>query len=225
MKVKRNWFKWANERHEIYKHAGVRVDEVKEHSVDNKEIIRILQETLPEDAIITNDAGNFASWLHNFYTFNRTKTYIGPTSGAMGYGFPAAVGAKLAKPDKTVVSLSGDGGFMMTAQELETAVRYNIPVIALVFNNSMYGTIRMHQEMHYPKRVIGTELSDVNFSSLGTALGAQGFRVTTHKEFKYSLERALLSKGVTLIEIMTNPQQISVQSTIDSIREKSMQKA
>lgn len=224
MKVDKSWSKWAKERNEIYKHAGDGVGEEKEHSVDNKKIIRILQETLPEDAIITNDAGNFASWLHNFYSFNRSKTYIGPTSGAMGYGLPAAIGVKLANPDKTVVSLSGDGGFMMTTQELETAVRYNIPVIALVFNNSMYGTIRMHQEIHYPERVIGTELSNVNFSSLGAALGAQAFRVTTDEEFKDTLERALLSKGVTLIEIITNPERISVQATINSIREKSKQK-
>ncbi len=225
MKLDRSWTVWASERHEIYKHAGDRVDTEKEHTIDNGEIIRILQEILPEDSIITNDAGNFAGWLHNFYSFTSPKTYIGPTSGAMGYGLPAAIGVKLAKPDKTVVSLSGDGGFMMTIQELETAVRYNIPVIALVFNNSMYGTIRMHQEMHYPERVIGTELSHTNFSALGVALGAQSFSVTTHKEFKDTLKYALASKRVTIIEIITNPERISVQATITSIREKSLQKS
>jgi acetolactate synthase-1/2/3 large subunit len=223
MNVNYTWEQWAKERREAYERAGDNVAKEERHSVDNREIIRILQETLPEDAIITNDAGNFAGWLHSFYSFNRSKTYIGPTSGAMGYGLPAAIGAKVAQPGKVVVSLSGDGGFMMTVQELETAARYKIPVIALVFNNSMYGTIRMHQEMHYPERVIGTDLNNVNFANLGTALGVQSFRVTTHEEFKEALERSLASGGPVVIEIMTNPERISVQATIQSIREKSKQ--
>src|SRR5690606_34925964 len=106
---------------------------------------------------------NFAGWVHTYYQFQQKRTYIGPTSGAMGYGLPAAIGAKLAHPDRIVVSLSGDGGMLMTIQELETAVRYQVPIIAIVFNNCMYGTIRMHQEMHFPHKVIGTQLSDIDF--------------------------------------------------------------
>lgn len=221
--VNNTWEQWAKERREAYERAGNHVAKEEKHSVDNREIIRILQNTLPEDTIITNDAGNFAGWLHSFYSFNRTKTYIGPTSGAMGYGLPAAIGAKVAQPGKVVVSLSGDGGFMMTVQELETAARYKIPVIALVFNNSMYGTIRMHQEMHYPERVIGTDLNNVNFASLGASLGVKSFRATTHKEFQEALECSLMADYPVVIEIMTNPERISVQETIESIREKSKQ--
>ncbi|CEH28015.1 acetolactate synthase [Aneurinibacillus migulanus] len=219
MNVTCMWEEWAKERREAYELAGEGIAK-EEYAVDNREIIRIMQEVLSEDTMITNDAGNFAGWLHSFYSFNRPKTYIGPTSGAMGYGLPAAIGAKVASPGKTVVSLSGDGGFMMTVQELETAARYNIPVIALVFNNSMYGTIRMHQEIHYPERVIGTDLGSVNFAELGTALGVQSVRVETNEDFKEALARAVASNAPALIEIMTNPERISVQSTISSIREK-----
>lgn len=222
MKIEHSWSAWANERHAAFKHAGDNAAAEKEHAIDNREIIRMLESMLPKESIITNDAGNFASWLHNFYSFTDPKTYIGPTSGAMGYGLPSAIGAKLANPEKTVVSLSGDGGFMMTVQEIETAVRYNIPVIALVFNNSMYGTIRMHQEKNYPERVIGTKLSHTNFSMLGSALGAKNFRVTTNEEFKNALEQALNEREVTIIEIVTNPEQISVQETITSIRKKAL---
>ncbi|RFU70291.1 acetolactate synthase [Peribacillus saganii] len=225
MKIDHSWSTWANERHAAYKHAGDNVAVEKEHSIDNREIIRMLESMLPKESIITNDAGNFASWLHNFYSFTSPKTYIGPTSGAMGYGLPSAIGAKLANPKKTVVSLSGDGGFMMTVQEIETAVRYNIPVIALVFNNSMYGTIRMHQEKNYPERVIGTKLSHTNFSMLGSALGAKNFRVTTNEEFRNALEQALNEGEVTIIEIITNPERISVQETITSIRQKALNHA
>lgn len=219
MNVTCTWEGWAKERRKAYELAGEGVAK-EEYAVDNREIIHMMQEVLPEDAVITNDAGNFAGWLHSFYSFNRPKTYIGPTSGAMGYGLPAAIGAKIASPDKTVVSLAGDGGFMMTVQELETAARYNIPVIALVFNNSMYGTIRMHQEMHYPERVIGTDLGSVNFAELGTVLGVQSVRVETNEDFEEALARAVASNAPALIEIMTNPERISVQATISSIREK-----
>jgi acetolactate synthase I/II/III large subunit len=224
MKIEKDWASWANERHAVYKQSGNNVAAETDY-VDNREVIRTLENSLPNDSIITNDAGNFAGWLHNFYTFTDAKTYIGPTNGAMGYGLPAAVGAKLAKPGKTVVSLSGDGGFMMTVQEIETAVRYSIPVIALVFNNSMYGTIRMHQEKHYPERVIGTELGHTNFSELAKALGAKGCRVTTNEEFKAAFEQAQTDGTVTVIEIMTNPERISVKETITSIRKNALNHA
>lgn len=220
MNVTPSWDDWAKERRKAYEHAGDVVEKESEFPIDNREIIKIMQEVLPQDAILTNDAGNFATWMHNFYSFNHPKTYIGPTSGAMGYGLPAALGAKLAKPNKTVVSLSGDGGFMMTMQELETAVRYQIPVLALVFNNSMYGTIRMHQEIHYPERVIGTDLNHVHFAALASSLGVQSYRVKTHDDFKEALSCSLSSEGPVLIEVMTNPERISVQATISSIREK-----
>ncbi|MFT9846684.1 thiamine pyrophosphate-dependent enzyme [Aneurinibacillus sp. REN35] len=224
MKLKCTWEAWAKERRQVYERAGDAIQKEEDAPIHNRDIIETLMKVLPKDAIITNDAGNFAGWLHNFYSFQQPKTYIGPTSGAMGYGLPAAIGAKLARPEKVVVSLSGDGGFMMTVQELETAARYHIPVIALVFNNCMYGTIRMHQEMHFPERVVGTSLNSVDFAKLASVLQIESFRITEQYEFEEALHKALQAKGPVVIEIMTNPEQISVQSTITSIREGARQK-
>lgn len=165
---------------------------------------------LPKDTIITNDAGNFFGWLSRYYRFEHENTYVGPTSGAMGYGLPAAIGAKLAQPHKTVVSFSGDGGFMMTLQEIETAVRYNIPVISIVVNNNLYGTIRTHQEKHFPDRVIGTELSNPNFAELASLFGAYGQKVENNTDFAPALKRALLSGRPAVIEVVTNPKILSV---------------
>src|SRR5690606_12002803 len=179
----------------------------------NKQVIAILAEELPHDAVITNDAGNFAGWLHAYYPFTEKHTYVGPTSGAMGYGLPAAIGAKLANPDKIVVSLSGDGGFMMTFPELETAVRHRIPVIALVFNNRMYGTIRMHQEIHYPYRVIGTDLGNISFKGLAESVGAYGYYVETSEQFRDALKDAIAKNAPCVIEIIAARTQISVTRT------------
>jgi len=211
------WKEWALERCKAYQESsGLKI---LANDVINKHVIDILMNTLPKESIITNDAGNFAGWLHSFYKFNSKKTYIGPTSGAMGYGLPAAIGAKIARPNQVVVSLSGDGGFMMTVQELETAVRCRVPVIALVFNNQMYGTIRMHQEIHFPKRVIGTDLGEVSFKDLALSMGAKGYRVTTKEEFENSLQEALKENQLpSVIEIMTDPNQISVNKTIEQLR-------
>ncbi|RLL39999.1 acetolactate synthase [Oceanobacillus piezotolerans] len=216
MNVTGSWSNWANERRKAYESISTLT--VTDDDVINKHIIAILERKLPKNALLTNDAGNFAGWLHEFYPFNEKHTYVGPTSGAMGYGMPAALGAKLAFPEKVVVSLSGDGGFMMTAQELETAVRYRIPVICLVFNNNMYGTIRMHQEIHYPEKVIATDLGTVSFSKLAFSLGADGFIANTIEEFETSFEHALKSQRPTVIEIITDKEQISVSSTINQIR-------
>lgn len=216
MDIVANWTDWAFARSKAYKKAA-QLD-VQENEVINKHIISILEESLPDDALLTTDAGNFAGWLHAFYPFKQAHTFVGPTSGAMGYGMPAAIGAKLAFPEKRVVSLSGDGGFMMTAQELETAVRYEIPVISLVFNNDMYGTIRMHQEMHYPEKVMATDLGQVSFVDFAKSLGADGYFVETKEQFKEALTKALQENKPALIEIITGKEQISVGSTITDIR-------
>ncbi|SEH63787.1 acetolactate synthase-1/2/3 large subunit [Halobacillus karajensis] len=211
----KDYFSWAYERREAYE-ATVHT---KGSEMLNGRIIELLQKQLPEDAILTNDAGNFAGWLHTYFQFKKHR-YIGPTSGAMGYGMPSALGAKMAYPDKKVVSLSGDGGFMMTMQELETAVRYNIPVISIVFNNRMYGTIRMHQEIHYPSRVIGTNLGEVAFSKIAENLGAAGFYVETPEEFKQALDKAMTLDKPVVIEVESDPEQISLSKTINQLRKK-----
>src|SRR5699024_119618 len=141
-----------------------KIDDKKDGYADMKKVIQDLKAYLPDNAIITSDAGNFFSWISRYYRYGEDEIYLCPTSGAMGYGMPSAIGAKTAEPDKVVVSISGDGGFMMTVQEFETAVRYNIPIISLVINNNKYGTIRAHQENKFPERVIGTNLTNPNFA-------------------------------------------------------------
>ncbi|RWR13637.1 thiamine pyrophosphate-binding protein [Siminovitchia fortis] len=160
---------------------------------------------VPDNSILTSDAGNFYGWLAKYFRFTNEKEYIGPTSGAMGYGLPAAIGAKAACPDKTVISFSGDGGFMMTMVELETAVRSNLPVIAIVVNNNMYGTIRAHQEKHFPNRVMATPLTNPDFAAVARQFGCDGETVRKNEEFKPAFKRALQSGKPFVIEIKTDP--------------------
>lgn len=214
------WKEWVTERRKTFEEFTTIEENKNFDMVDNKQIILSLQKVLPSNAIITNDAGNFAGWLHSFYKFNEKKTYIGATSGAMGYGLAAAIGAKLAHPERTVVSLSGDGGIMMTIQELETAVRYKVPIIALIFNNNMHGSIRMFQEMEYPGRVIGTDLGNPDFEQLGSAFGVFSQKVTNDAQFESVLDKAIRSQKTSIIEIICDPDKISVHSTITSIRNK-----
>lgn len=202
-----SWSEWAAARRRAYEATATLPQPPRNIQ---EAVIAVLQAELPDDGVITNDAGNFAGWLHTFFPFGGRHVYIGPTSGAMGYGLPAAIGAKLAAPERAVVSLSGDGGFLMTAAELETASRYGIPVISLVFNNRMYGTIRMHQELHFPRRVIASELGEVSFAKLAAALGADGVTVKTGDEFASAFKQALTAVKPTVIEIITEPEQLSV---------------
>jgi acetolactate synthase I/II/III large subunit len=210
---------WVRERRVACERAASVPLEQHDDRVDNRQIIRMLREGLPGDAVLTNDAGNFAGWLHAFFPFREPHTYVGAASGAMGYGLPAAIGAKLAQPDRTVVSLSGDGGFLMTVQELETAVRLRLPIVSLVFNNNMYGTIRMHQERRYPARIIGTDLGNPDLVALAGSFGAFGVRVTADAEFPAALREALTQDRPSVIEIRTDSEQISVWRTITELRD------
>src|SRR5690625_2807632 len=218
LEINQNWQSWATERRQAYEEIVSKP--IEENAPINRHIIALMEKHLPKDTIITNDAGNFAGWLHSFYQFNETNTYVGPTSRALGYGLPAAIGAKLGQKDRIVVSLSGEGGYMTTVQELETAARHNIPVISIVFNNQMYGTIRMHQEKHYPHRVVGTDLGDVRFSDLANSLGAIGYHVNDISEFELALIEAMKNEKPSVIEVMTDPEQISVSATINELRNK-----
>lgn len=176
-----------------------------DENVDMEGMMYDVVQFFPKDTIVTNDAGNFFSWLSRYYTFNGHDVYAGPTSGAMGYGLPAAIGVKLAKPQRTVVSFSGDGGFMMTMQEFQTAVRNQASVLALVVNNSLYGTIRSHQEKKFPGRRVATELSDVHFANIAENMGGYGERVESNEAFLPAVQRALDSGKPALIEVITNP--------------------
>jgi acetolactate synthase I/II/III large subunit len=180
--------------------------------------MRDLERLLAKDAIVTTDAGNFAGWATRFLNFSDGQRYIGPTNGAMGYSVPAAVGAKIAFPDRMVVGMVGDGGFMMTGQEIATAFHHGVAPIILVFNNQMYGTIRMHQERSYPWRVSGTALTNPDFAKYIEAFGGHGEVVTETEDFAPAFERAVESGRPALIELRINPDQITTRATIADLR-------
>ncbi|MEL6363618.1 MAG: thiamine pyrophosphate-binding protein [Pseudomonadota bacterium] len=168
-----------------------------------------LSERLPEDAIVTNGAGNYASWLHRFYAHKAWRTQLAPTSGAMGYGVPAALAAKALHPERTVVCAAGDGCFMMSSNELATAVQYDLPVVFLVSNNGTYGTIRMHQERDYPGRVAGTDLVNPEFAAYARSFGALGARVERTEDFEAVFEEALGSGLPAVIDLAVSPREIA----------------
>jgi acetolactate synthase-1/2/3 large subunit len=173
---------------------------------------------LEPDAILTSDAGNFATWPARFIDFADGQRFIGPTNGAMGYGVPAAVGAKIAFPERQVVCFVGDGGFLMTGQEIATAFHHGVAPIVLVFNNQMYGTIRMYQERAYPGRVSGTSLTNPDFARFIEAFGGHGEVVTATAEFAPAFRRAVRSGKPALIELRMNPEQITSRATIADLR-------
>jgi len=179
-----------------------------------------LRERLPADAIICNGAGNFTIWIHRYYRFRDLGTQLAPTSGSMGYGPPAAVLAKRQFPKRIVVALAGDGDFLMNGQEFATAVRYDIPVIMIVLDNSMYGTIRMHQERHYPGRVSATHLKNPDFAALGRDFGGFGERVERTEDFTAAFERALVSGKPAVLHCIVDPQALTPNLTLDAIRKQ-----
>ena len=138
------------------------------------DVVRTVSATLPENGIVTNGAGNYAAFVHRYFEYKGYRTCLAPTSGSMGYGLPAAIAAKLAHPTRAVVNFQGDGDFLMTGQELATAVQYALPIVTIIANNGMYGTIRMHQEREYPRRVIGTTLVNPDFAAYARSFGAEG---------------------------------------------------
>ena len=181
-------------------------------------IMTWLQSALPEDAIIANGAGNYSVWVHRYHRFRRFLTQAAPASGSMGYGTPAAVAAKAMFPQKTVIAFAGDGCFLMNGQEFATAVQYNLPIIVIVVNNGMYGTIRMHQEREYPGRVSGTDLVNPDFAALATAYGGHGETVTETRDFQAAFERCRASGKPALIELRIHPEALTPTRTLSQIR-------
>jgi len=165
-----------------------------------------------------NGAGNFATWVHRFHRYRRFGTQLAPTSGSMGYGFPAAVAAKLMFPDRPVVCVAGDGDFLMTGQELATVMQHRVGVIVLIVNNGMYGTIRTHQERHYPGRVIATHLTNPDFAALARAYGAFGETVARTADFAPAFARARASGGPALIELKLDPEALTIAQSASEIR-------
>lgn len=183
--------------------------------VDLAQVVAHLNDVLPDDAVLSNGAGNYTVWLHRFYRYRHPATELAPTNGAMGYGFPAAIAAKLQNPQRTVVCFAGDGCFMMYPQELATAVQFSAPLLVIVVNNGMLGTIRMHQEREYPRRVSATELVNPDFVAFAQSFGAHGELVERTEDFPAALQRARRAGVPALIELRTDPRQISPQARLD----------
>jgi acetolactate synthase I/II/III large subunit len=184
------------------------------------EVVRLASEILPEDACITNGAGNYAAFLHRHFEYKAYRTQLAPTSGSMGYGLPAAIAAKLAQPERVVVNFQGDGCFLMTGQELATAVQYGLGVITIIANNGMYGTIRMHQEREYPRRVVATTLMNPDFAAYARSFGAEGYSVETTADFAPALRRAVAGNRAAVIELKLDPEAISPRQTLTALRDR-----
>jgi acetolactate synthase-1/2/3 large subunit len=207
-------FEAWQQRPAVYAHASP--------ALDLWEVVQILRRAVPEDAIITNGAGNFSAWAHRFWRYPGLRTQLAPTAGSMGYGVPAAIAAKIAAPERCVVAFAGDGDFLMTGQELATALQYGTAVLILVFNNSMYGTIRMHQEREFPGRDHGTRLTNPDFARLAESFGAFGATVDTTDGFGKALAQALAymrdKRLPALIELRTDPEVITPNATLSAVR-------
>ncbi|HEY5644307.1 MAG TPA: thiamine pyrophosphate-binding protein [Pseudomonadales bacterium] len=178
------------------------------------QIIQMLRATLPDNAILTNGAGNYATWIHRFFRFRGYATQLAPTSGSMGYGLPAAVAAGLRFPDRPVVCLAGDGCFQMTGQEFGTAVQYGAKVIVLVVDNGMFGTIRMHQERRFPRRPHATDIVNPDFAALARAYGGFGATVDTTEAFPAALDAALAAEVPAILHLKLDPQAITPNATL-----------
>ena len=184
------------------------------------EVVRQLQERLPADAVVCNGAGNFATWVHRFWRYRMPGSQLAPTSGSMGYGLPAALGAAVAAPSRAVVAFAGDGDFMMTCQELATAVQAEAKFLVIVVDNGMYGTIRMHQEREHPGRVSGTALKNPDFAAMARAMGAHGATVRATAEFAPALDVALAAGGPALLHLIQDPEAITPVRSLTKIREE-----
>jgi acetolactate synthase-1/2/3 large subunit len=214
------WAEWA---------AGARADyeawirpQPAPGELNLSEVVVWLREHLPPGAILANGAGNYTIWAHRFSQFSELGTQLGPTSGAMGYGLPAAIAAKLARPERTVVCFTGDGDFLMTGQELATAVQERLAIVILLVNNAMYGTIRMHQERAYPGRPYGTDLVNPDFVAYARAFGAHGELVSRTDDFPEAFERAVAAGVPALLELRVDPEAITPRQTLAEIRQAAL---
>jgi acetolactate synthase I/II/III large subunit len=179
-----------------------------------------LREHLPGNAIVCNGAGNYAIWVHRYYRYRQFRTQLAPTSGSMGYGVPAAVMAKRQHPERPVVAFAGDGCFMMNGQEFATAVQYDLPIVVIVVDNGMYGTIRMHQERKYPGRVSATSLKNPDFAGYARVLGGFGATVQNTADFVPAFERAMASGKPAILHLMLDPEAITPVATLAGIRSR-----
>ena len=219
------WTEWTRQAHDDY--LGNLQPQALPGDIDMHAVVQCLQKHLPEDAVLTNGAGNFATWVHRFYRHPGLalghKVQLAPTSGAMGYGVPAGIAANLLT-GRLAFTIAGDGDFLMSGQELATAMQHGGKSIIVLLNNGMYGTIRMHQEREYPTHVTGSSLSNPDFAALARAYGYAGVRITRTRDFEPALLQALQSPQGTLIEIMLDPEVITTRTTLEAIRQTALQK-
>lgn len=212
------WADWAaSARADYVQHSTPVARAPQQSGVKLSSVVAHLSRTLPSDAIVANGAGNYTVWVHRFFQYKQAGTELAPTNGAMGYGPPAAIAAKLARPQSTVVCFAGDGCFMMYPQELATAMQYNAAVIVIVVNNGMLGTIRMHQEREYPGRVSATALVNPDFVAFARSFGAYAERITSEQDFAAAFERAQASGRAALLELCTDPAQITPTARLAAV--------
>jgi acetolactate synthase-1/2/3 large subunit len=203
------WRSWTNEARQDYLKFTAIPSARPQSGVDFAAVVSHLAKRLPPDTMVSNGAGNYTIWVHRFFKYKRPRTELAPTSGAMGYGFPAAIAAKLRFPNRLSVCFAGDGCFLMYPQELATAVQYDAAVIVLVVNNGMYGTIRMHQERHFPGRVSGTDFRTPDFVALAQSFGAYAERIKSTDAFPEAFERAIEARRPAVLELCVDRNQIT----------------
>jgi acetolactate synthase-1/2/3 large subunit len=210
------WAAWTREAAAFYREFSKPTRPPLTNFVDMAYVVNYLSETLPEDAILSNGAGNYTIWLHRFFRYRNFHTQLAPQSGAMGFGLPAAIAAKARFAEKLSLCFAGDGCFLMYPQELATAMQSNLPVITLLINNGMYGTIRMHQEKRFPGRTIGTDLVNPDFVALAQSFGAFAKRVERTEQFAPALEEAIASGRAAVLELIVDPAQITPDMRLSS---------
>jgi acetolactate synthase-1/2/3 large subunit len=225
------WLAWSEAAAADF--AANRVAPVVE-PLDMAQVVLTLERLVPEDSVFTNGAGNYSGWLHRYLRYrglqHAGRTQLAPTSGAMGYGVPAAIAASLLHPERTVINLAGDGDFLMTGQELATASGYGAgrgagKLISLVVDNGSYGTIRMHQEREFPGRVSGSDLFNPDFAALARAYGWQASRVDATAQFEPALREALAASGPTLIHLKLPTDVSTTRTTLSAIREAALKRS
>jgi len=217
------WGAWCEKLHADYL-TDTEAPNGGEWDLDMGVALAQLRDELPDDVVVTLDAGNHTGWAQRFLRFGRPGRIVGSTCGAMGYSVPAAVAASIAEPERLTLSFVGDGGFMMSGNELATAAQYGGRPIVLLFNNGIYGTIRMHQERDHPERILGTTLQNQDFVKMAEGLGAHAERVTKTEDFAAAFTRARESGRPALIELVTDPEHISTRTTISKLRAAAQKK-
>lgn len=218
--VQGTWADWRKGARDAYE-AGFDLPDLPS-PVDMGKVCALLREKLPEDFILTNGAGNFTVWPGKFFKYGPDARLLGPQSGAMGYGFPAAVAAKVAHPDRTVICFAGDGDFQMNCQEMATALQAGAQPIVLVLNNGIYGTIRAHQERTYPKRVSGTTMANPDFVALAKAYGFYAEPVARTEDFAAAFDRAMASETGALLDLNISPEALTPRETLSQVRQAAL---